>query len=152
MKYKSLLLVSIFCAINSFSQVTFFLENSDSQLNKGTTGSTPTIDLTDVDWTIDFSSANLSNNYRFIVRTVGAITFFEARNVGTSIWLSPSIDISAFTDIAFTIDASQGATNLDIDDTLTTQYRIDSSTWINASTNGVLNNNYGTVQILSNST
>jgi hypothetical protein len=127
--------------------VTLFSENFDGQINKGATGAVPTVDLSNVDWSIDFSSATLSNNYRFIVRSVGVNSIFEARNVGTSIWLSPLIDITEHIDIAFTIDASQGGNNLDNEDTLTTEYRIDSGTWTTASNNGLLNNNYGNVQI-----
>lgn len=148
MKTKILSIVFLLLVIYSYGQNVIYFEGFDGQNGRGATGSTPTVNLTGVTWDIDFSSASLSNNYRFRVRNISGLPVFEARNVGTSIWLSPVIDISSHTDIAFTIDASQGGNNLDNSDTLTTQYRINGTgSWINASTNGSLNNDYGSLQI-----
>lgn len=147
-KAKLFLALYFLMSIYSFGQTTIYLENFDDQLGKGATGSTPNVDLSGVDWTIDFSGATLSNSYRFRVRNVSGQLVFEARNIGTSIWLSPIINISSHTNIAFTIDASEGNNNsLDNSDTLVTEYRIDGGSWTNAVTNGNLSNDYGTVQI-----
>ena len=83
----------------------------------------------------------------FSVRDVGSNQLFEGRNVGTSTWFSPSISIASFSNISFTIDASQGNNTLDNSDSMTTQYRIDGGTWITADTNGFLQNDYGSVII-----
>ena len=147
MNARLLFIFSLFLSINSFGQVTLYSENFDGQAGKGATGNAPTVDLSGVTWGIDFSSASLSNNYRFRVRNISGAPLFESRNVGSSIWLSPIVDISLYTDIAFTIDASQGGNNLDDADTLTTQYSIDGGAWINANTNGTLSNDYGSLQI-----
>lgn len=142
MKTKLLFLIAFLWASHSFSQTTIYLETFDGQDGKGASGSAPTVDLSGVDWTLDFSDADLSNNYRFEVITVTGNAIFEARNVGTSIWLSPSIDISSFVNISLTLDASQAGNSLDTTDTLVTQYRIDGGTWTNTGTNGLLSGNY----------
>ncbi|BAO77676.1 GEVED domain-containing protein [Winogradskyella sp. PG-2] len=147
MKKTFLFLLLGIISLYSFGQTVIYSESFDGQTGQGATGSTPTIDLSAVDWDIDVSGASSNSNYRFHVRTVGGNPIFESRRVGTSIWLSPSIDISAHTDISFTIDATQGRNNLDDTDTLTTQYRIDSGSWTNASINGALSNDYGSVVI-----
>lgn len=74
-------------------------------------------------------------------------TLFESRNVGTSTWLSPVINIASYTDIAFSIDASQGRNNFENTDTLVTEYRLDGGNWMLAANNGTLSSNYGTAQI-----
>ncbi|WP_299519987.1 choice-of-anchor J domain-containing protein [Winogradskyella sp.] len=135
----------------AYGQTTIYLEDFTGQNGKGATGNTPTVDLSDVSWDIDFSSANLSNAYRFWVRNLNGNAIFESRNVGSSTWLSPMIDISAYSNVTFTIDASQGGNNLDNADTLITEYRINSGPWTNAATNGNLNNDYGNVVISQNS-
>ncbi|WP_461589275.1 choice-of-anchor J domain-containing protein [Winogradskyella sp.] len=132
----------------SFGQSTIYLETFSGQVGKGASGSIPLVDLTDVTWNIDITNANVSNNYVFNVRTLNnGSTVFESRNVGTSIWLSPTINISSYSDITFTIDASQGRNQLDNDDTLTTEYRLDDGPWTVADTNGSLFNDYGNVTI-----
>jgi hypothetical protein len=141
-KTKILYLFFLFTFLYSSGQSTIYLENFDGQDGKGASGSSPTVDLSGVDWTIDFSDADLSNNYKFEVITVTGNAIFQARNVGTSIWLSPSIDISSFVNISLTLDASQAGNSLDATDSLITQYRIDGGTWTNAETNGLLTGNY----------
>ena len=147
MKLRILILNLLLITLCSFGQTTIYLEGFNGQTGKGATGSTPTIDLTGVDWNIDFSSASLSNSYRFRVRDFNGNQSFEGRNIGVSTWLSPLIDISAYTDIGFTIEASQGSNSLDNGDTVTTDYRIDGGSWINATTNGILSNDYGNATI-----
>lgn len=133
-------------AIYSFSQETLYLETFTGQELKGAEGAIPNVDLSGVTWDIDFSTATLSSDYRFRVVANKGLPLFEARNVGSSTWLSPPVDISDHTDIAFSLGVSQRNLTLEITDTVTTQYRIDGGTWTNASTNGALSGN-NTVQV-----
>ena len=99
-----ILLISFY----SFSQINLYSEGFDGQNNKGASGSGPTIDLDDVTWNIDITDANFSSDYRFRVRSISGNEVFESRNVGTSTWLSPVINISSQPFNNFTIDASEG--------------------------------------------
>jgi hypothetical protein len=141
-KTTTLFLFILLISFYSFSQTTLYSEGFDGQNNKGARGSGPTIDLDDVTWDIDITDAVFSNNYSFRVRNFSGNGYFEARDVGTSIWLSPEIDISTQSFISFTIDAFESG-NFENADSLTTQYRIDSGTWTNADTNGSLVNDFG---------
>ncbi|WP_298754899.1 choice-of-anchor J domain-containing protein [uncultured Psychroserpens sp.] len=143
----------VLLACNAFSQTTIYLEDFTGQNTKGATGTSsgvPTIDLSGVDWNVDVSDANLTATTDwFRVRTIAGNEQLESRDLdGESIWLSPSIDISGFTNVEFTIDASENNANtLEDNDIVTTQYRIDNGPWVNASTNDVLINDYGNVII-----
>ncbi|OZV69252.1 GEVED domain-containing protein [Winogradskyella aurantia] len=142
------LFIGLFCySFIANSQDILYNESFTNQTGKGATGATPTVDLSDVTWTIDFSDADLSNAYRFRVRDIGGNPLFEGRNVGNSTWLSPAIPISNFSNISFSIDASQGNNTLDNSDSMTTQYRLDGGNWLTADTNGFLQNDYGSVII-----
>jgi len=148
MKKTILFLYFALAFLFSNGQTTLYLENFEGQIGKGATGSVPTVDLTGVSWTVDFSSAALTNNYRFLVRNNSSQALFEARNVGTSTWLSPAINISTHADVSFTINATESnANSLEDSDTVITQYRIDQGPWTEADINGNLSNDYGTVQI-----
>nr|WP_321221130.1 choice-of-anchor D domain-containing protein [uncultured Psychroserpens sp.] len=138
-KNYSLILIAFLCSILSgYGQI--FSENFTGQNGKGAVGpNPPTIDLTGVPWSIDISSSDLSANTDWF-RVQNEV--FEARDVdGISIWLSPSIDISAFTDVEFSLDASEQG-NHETEDILNTEYRINGGTWLSASTNGNLNDDF----------
>jgi hypothetical protein len=137
-----ILLISFY----SFSQTTLYSEGFDGQNNKGARGSGPTIDLDGVTWDIDVTDAKSSSDYKFRVLSSSGNERFEASDVGTSIWLTPEIDISTQLFINFTIDAEETGSFENVD-SLTTQYRIDSGTWTNADTNGSLVNDFGSLQI-----
>ena len=134
-----------------FSQTTIYLEDFTGQAGKGAIGpggSSPTIDLSGVDWIIDVSNVNLteSNDY-FGVLTVGGNELFEGRDLDTNAtWLSPIVDISNFTNVGFTINVTEsngtGGNNLEPSDTVLIEYRIDSGVWTTASTNGSIANDY----------
>ncbi len=142
--------LSLLCYVG-FSQTSIYLEDFTNQNGKGAIGpggSTPTIDLSGVDWTIDISNVNLTqtNDY-FRVVTVGTNQLFEGRDLDTdATWLTPSIDISGFTNVGFTINVteSNGASgnNLEPTDTVLIEYRIDSGTWTTATNNGNISNDY----------
>ncbi|WP_111682133.1 T9SS-dependent choice-of-anchor J family protein [Winogradskyella tangerina] len=133
------------------SQTTIYTEDFTNQVGKGAIGSStssPTIDLSGVDWTIDVSNATLSatTDY-FSVVTVSGNQLLEGRDLDVSAtWFSPNIDISDFTNVGFTINVSEsngtGGNNLESTDTVLIEYRIDSGTWTTASTNGSFSDDY----------
>ena len=142
--------LTLLCFIG-FSQTTIYSEDFTNQTGKGAIGpggSSPTIDLSGVDWTIDVSNANLTaNTDYFSVVTVGGNQLLEGRDLDSNAsWFSPSIDISAFTNVGFTINVSEsngtGGNNLEPTDTVLIEYRIDSGTWTTASSNGSFSDDY----------
>jgi len=144
------LLFIVFCYIG-FGQTSIYIEDFTGQSGKGAVGpggGSPTIDLSDVDWTIDVSNVNLTatNDY-FRVVTVGGNELLEGRDLDTNAtWFSPVIDISNYTNVGFTINVTEsngtGTNNLENSDIVLTEYRIDSGTWTTASTNGSISNDY----------
>ncbi|OUS03491.1 hypothetical protein A9Q86_00840 [Flavobacteriales bacterium 33_180_T64] len=150
-KITSLLLLLLTCF--AYSQTTIYLEDFTGQNGKGATGATggaPTIDLNDVSWSLNVDATNLTATTDWLrIRTISGNEALESRDLdGNGIWLSPIITITEYSNVAFTIDATENAAdNQEDNDTVTTQYRIDGGTWTNANTNGILINDYGTVII-----
>ncbi|MFT6150174.1 MAG: hypothetical protein ACJAUH_002872, partial [Saprospiraceae bacterium] len=144
------LLSFIFCLtiyITAFGQTTIHSENFTGQNGKGAVGpggSSPTIDLTGVTWSIDVSDLNLVNlSDWFQVQN----EVFEARDVdGDAIWLSPSIDISAYSNVQFSLDALEDG-DMESSDIFNTEYRINGGVWTIATTNGNLNENFTSVTV-----
>ncbi|WP_299382637.1 lamin tail domain-containing protein [uncultured Lacinutrix sp.] len=148
MKQLNSLLILLFVCSFGFSQTTIYSEDFSGQLNKGayynnTTNSTE-INLTGVNWTVDVSATTFQSGDR--LQVVNAARFLEARDLdGPGIWYSPIINISAFTDIQFSLDATEGSPvgdNLEDADTLTTEYRLDGGAWVQAGNNGFIQNDY----------
>lgn len=139
MKKIYVLLLLVLIGLFSFGQTTIYSEDFTGQNGKGAVGPTPTTDLTGVDWTIDISSVTLSaSSDWFRVQS----ELFEARDIdGEGIWLSPLIDISAYTNVSFSLDAGERGT-MEGTDVFITEYRIDGGSWIQASTNGSLNDDF----------
>lgn len=133
-KKYSLVFIALLCTFfYGFGQI--YSENFTEQNGKGAIGPTPTTDLSVISWNIDISSATLSANTDWF-QVVNEI--FEARDIdGNAIWFSPSIDISAFTNVQFSLDASESGT-MEFSDIFYTEYRIDGGAWTSASTNGSL--------------
>ncbi|MEO1032033.1 MAG: choice-of-anchor J domain-containing protein [Bacteroidota bacterium] len=149
---KILLPLGLFLlCFTGYSQTSIYLEDFTGQAGKGAIGpggSSPTIDVSGVDWTIDISNVNLTetNDY-FGVLTVGGNELFEGRDLDTqATWFSPVIPISGFTNVGFTINVTEsngtGGNNLEPSDTVLIEYRIDSGAWTTASTNGSISNDY----------
>ncbi|WP_353778365.1 choice-of-anchor J domain-containing protein [Winogradskyella sp. 3972H.M.0a.05] len=135
----------------SFSQTTIYSEDFTGQAGKGAIGpggSSPTIDLTDVTWSVNVDDVNLQNtNDWFQVVNVAGSERLEGRDLdGEAIWFSPSIDISTYTSVDFSMDISEngglGNDTLENGDTVTIEYRIDGGAWTEASTNGSVSNDY----------
>ena len=151
MKKNTLNLIFAFCCLVSFGQSTIYLEDFTGQTGKGAIGpgdNNPNIDLSGVNWTIDVSNVNLTETTDyFAVVNVGGNELLEGRDLDTdATWLSPVIDISNYTDVAFSITVTEsngtGGNNLEPSDTVLIEYRIDSGTWTTASVNGILLNDY----------
>ncbi|MBV7269255.1 T9SS-dependent choice-of-anchor J family protein [Winogradskyella luteola] len=159
MKKNLLNLAFIIISLFGFGQSTLYFEDFTGQAGKGARGpggNNPTIDLSGVNWSIDVNNVNLTDtNDFFFVRTVGVNDLLEGRDLdGEAIWLSPPIDITGFTNVSFTIDVSEsnGTTtnNLESDDTVTIEYRIDTGAWTTASTNGTFSNDYSPTEASEN--
>ena len=136
---KKFLLLGLFVilATSTFGQI--YSEDFTGQNGKGAVGPAPTTDLIGVDWTIDISSASLSaTSDWFQVQS----EIMEGRDLdGDAIWFSPSIDISGFTDVQFSLAASESGT-MEASDIFKTEYRIDGGAWTIATTNGSLNDDF----------
>ncbi|MEO9571322.1 MAG: lamin tail domain-containing protein [Polaribacter sp.] len=124
-----------------------YTENFSGQNSKGAVGpggSSPTIDLSDVDWTIDVSSVDLSATTDWFQV---ANEVFEARDIdGNAFWLSPSINISSFTNVQFSLSAIESG-DMESADIFLTEYRINGGTWTEASTNGNLNDDFSSATV-----
>ena len=152
MKKRLTALIVYFVCLYGFSQSTIYLEDFTNQTNKGTVwsggGSPITIDLTGVDWTIDISNASLTGNTDYFkVVNIDGNDLLEGRDLDTeATWFSPSIDISNYTNVSFSINVteSNGATgnNLEPSDTVLTEYRINSGTWTTAAVNGNISDDF----------
>ena len=148
-KYTTLVLsitLFLYATALSFAQTTLYSENFTNQENKGAYGST--IDLSDVDWTIDVSDANLSNNSDwFKVYTVNENPRMQGRDLdGEAIWYSPSINISNYL-VSFSLVATEYGRQ-EGSDYLITEYRLNNSgNWIEASNNGNLSDDFSSLNV-----
>ncbi|QNM84274.1 T9SS type A sorting domain-containing protein [Polaribacter pectinis] len=121
------------------AQTTIYSENFTGQNDKGAVGPAPTTDLVGVDWTIDVSSAALTASTDWFKVTSEV---FEARDIdGDAIWMSPSINITGFTGVSFSLSAAESGT-MEAADIFNTEYRIDGGAWTAADTNGTLNDDF----------
>ncbi len=151
MKKIILLLLFLLSVTLNFAQITLYSENFTAQNGKGAIGvdatNPPIIDLSGVTWNIDISSSSLiAVDDWFSVQN----EIFEARDVdGESIWMSPNIPITGYTNIYLTLDASESGT-AEIADYIHTQYRIDGGVWIDADINGYLSGEFTNASVSSN--
>jgi hypothetical protein len=147
------LMLSLFSLGQVTGQSMIYEEYFTGDVDQGATGGSnyPTIDLTQVDWTIDISDAAFNHdNSRFRVVTSGPAANpnqrFEGKALfGTAIWMSPEIDIYSFSDVAFSIYVLEknSSDNLEDNDTLEVQYKLDNEvSWRQASTNGFYFNDF----------
>ena len=154
--FYSLLTLFLFFLNLGFAQTIIYDEDFTGQLNKGATYNTTTnlteVDLSGVNWTIDISSVTFNTGDRF--KVVNGNRFLEARDLdGQAIWYSPSINISSFTDIQFSLDATESSPandNLEDADTFITEFRIDGGAWTQAGNNGFIQNDYANTVVSHN--
>lgn len=136
-KKYSLILVALLSISFCFGQI--YSEDFSGQNGKGAVGPTPTIDISSVTWSIDISNAALTADTDwFQVQN----EVFEARDIdGDAIWYSPSINIASYTNVSFSLEASQAGT-MEASDIFNTEYRIDGGAWDFATTNGNLSDDF----------
>ena len=120
---------------------TLYEETFSGQINKGAYGST--IDVSECNWTIDVSSATLSNNSDWF--KVNSNERMEGQDTdGECKWYSPTINIANYHNISLSLFAfKQGfvqtnSTNYYVK----TEYSLDGGIWNQFSGNGLLNFNY----------
>ena len=116
---------------------TLYEETFSGQNDKGAFGSN--IDVTGCTWTVDVSSATLSNNddYFMVVNEK-----LEAKDVdGNCIWYSPTINISNYHDVNLSLIASESG-GFENDDIFHSEYSLDGGVWTYFSVNGQLNNDF----------
>ncbi|MDY2587093.1 lamin tail domain-containing protein [Winogradskyella aquimaris] len=134
MKHFYTFLVAILFTSLGFGQTTLYSEDFTGQNGKGATGpggSSPTIDLTGVSWTIDVTNADLSatsdwfrvENEAFEGQDVDGTQQTNGSGNGP-IWISPSIPISGYTDVSISIDAVETGT-MENQDFIRASYQID---------------------------
>lgn len=134
----TLLLILSFFSI-AFGQTIIYAEDFTGQNGKGAFGIIPAIDITGVNWSIDISAATLLDEEDFFLVDNETI---RARDLnGSAIWLSPFIDISAFTNIQFSLEASETG-NMNPGDSFVTEYSIDGAAWTVATTNGTITDDF----------
>jgi hypothetical protein len=131
----AILSILLFVGLNGWGQTTIYSENFAGQNDKGAIGpggSSPTIDISGVDWTVDLSSADLSaadDWYKVVSEE------FSARDVdGDAVWLSPSINISSFSNVSISIDISESG-DMESTDFVKCEYNTGSG-WTQFATNG----------------
>ncbi|WP_370390789.1 choice-of-anchor J domain-containing protein [uncultured Winogradskyella sp.] len=148
---KIIILIALITSTFAQGQSTIYSEDFTGQEGQGASGpggSNPNIDLSLVNWSIDVSNASFANtNDYFSVINVGGNAIFEGRDLDTeAIWFSPLIDISNFFDVSFSLEVSEsngtGGNNLEPNDTVTIEYRIDGGAWTQANTNGSFSNDF----------
>ena len=102
-----------------------YSEDFTGQNGKGAVGPAPTIDLTGVSWTIDVSGATLSANTDWF-RVLNEV--FEVCDIdGPAIWTSPSIDISGYTNVNFSLNIVELGDH-EADDYVDVEYSTDGGT------------------------
>ena len=105
---KSIFIFSLLLHLTSQSQTQIYSEDFTGQNGQGAVGPTPTTDLSAVDWSIDISSTSLSASSDWF-KVVNEV--FEARDIdGNGIWYSPSINISGYSNVSFSLSATESGT------------------------------------------
>ena len=115
---------------------TLWSENFTGQNDKGgfVSGGVETTDTAGVDWSMDLSNVDLANDASDDWFQVQSETF-EGRDLdGEAVWISPDIDISHHSDVAFTLDATEDG-NHESTDTYHVQYSTDGGTTFTDLTN-----------------
>ncbi len=130
-----------------WGQTILYQEDFSGQNNLGAVGHSsgqPILNLGSATWTLDLSQANLSaSDDWFQVQN----ETFEGRDLdGEARWLSPAINISTYPAVGFSIQVEEIG-NHESSDYLITEYRIDGQNWLQASINGSLNDDFGSLEV-----
>ncbi|MCI5083324.1 MAG: T9SS type A sorting domain-containing protein [Saprospiraceae bacterium] len=129
---KLFVLMGLLClCLSANTQTIIYLEDFTGQNGKGAVGPGNSIDVTDVDWTVNIDDANLTASSDYFRVENGV---FEARDIdGTqgnngsgngAVWISPSINITGFSDVTIEIDVDESGTFED-EDFIRASYQLD---------------------------
>ncbi|MCK0124045.1 T9SS type A sorting domain-containing protein [Gelidibacter sp. F2691] len=153
MKNYYLLLLTLLLTGLSFGQSTIYSEQFNDQSGRGATGGLfgPNINLSGVNWTVNVNDANLSWGFFGWNRDYFYVSnnrFTSKDTDGNAIWYSPSINISNYNDVNFSLDVTSGGNN-ENNDSFKTQYRLNNSgAWLTDATNGnLINDVIGTINV-----
>ncbi len=136
----------------SFSQTTLYSENFANQNNQGIRGSNTSdantqtsYTSTNQQWSITLQDLNGNNQNNFTANNDWARVrqnFFEGRDLkGLVIWETKVIDIENYINVTFQLKTrATGAQTQN--DTFVTEYKINNGNWVQAETNGFLNDNF----------
>ncbi len=138
-----LFFLALFYSNLTNAQTTIYSEDFTGQNGQGAIGPSTT-DTSQVDWTIDISSASLTAATDWFRVTNEK---FEARDIdGDAIWISKTINISGYSNVSFSLSASEQGT-MEGTDIFNTEYKIDSGNWTTADTNGSLNDDFSSTTV-----
>ena len=138
-----LFFLALFYSNLTNAQTTIYSEDFTGQNGQGAIGPSTT-DTSQVDWTIDISSASLTAATDWFRVTNEK---FEARDIdGDAIWISKTINISGYSTVSFSLSASEQGT-MEGTDIFNTEYKIDSGNWTTADTNGSLNDDFSSTTV-----
>jgi len=130
-----------------WGQTILYQEDFSGQNNLGAIGHSsgqPILNSGSATWSLDLSQANLSaSDDWFQVQS----ETFEGRDLdGEAQWLSPLISISAYPAVGFSIQVEEIG-NHESSDYLITEFRIDGQNWLQANSNGNLNDDFGALEV-----
>lgn len=123
-------------------QSILYQEGFQNQNGKGALGSSTgvaSIDLSNVNWSLDVSQCQLSATSDWLQVVNNQL---EARDIdGEGIWYSPLLNLQSSLVYGFSLQASELGT-LESSDYLITEYSLDAGSWIRASENGLLSDDF----------
>lgn len=126
------------------SSQTIYSEDFNGQNGKGVAGSGLNYNLSGVTWTIDGSNANLTNSSDYLQVVSNQMEGVDTD--GPIYWFSPMVNIANYSEVGFSINASESG-NMENNDYIRVEYRIDGGNWITADINGYLNNDFSSETI-----
>lgn len=100
---------------------TIYLEDFEGQTGKGVYGpggSSPNVNLTGVDWTVDTSGTNMTGDsngdYFWVINPSGSNEVLGVKDPGGyTAWVSPVIDITGYTDVSVSVYMASINSNYD---------------------------------------
>ena len=114
---------------------TLFFEDFEDEANDATTGTA----VGNVGWSATTTASGYEESN--VAEYNGDNSFWIELFNGNTTWITNTIDISAYENVAFSLDVSEYE-DLESDDYIKTEYQIDGGAWTVAESNGYLNNDF----------
>jgi len=114
---------------------TLFFEDFEDEANDATTGTA----VGNVGWSATTTASGYEESN--VAEYSGDNSFWIELFNGNTTWITNTIDISAYENVAFSLDVSE-YNDLESDDYIKTEYQIDGGAWTVAEANGYLNNDF----------